>query len=266
MEKKFCILNGELRKIDELRTSPLFVLNDYVIDNIRLYNTKPLCLGMHIRNMQEAMHKKHRPIPEKFTTQHIERRIGSLLNVNNVYKGGVCVLLIFWQTFPTATQPQYCIFVEPLESLEYTFNIKGYELQLGRATTEIKRDIPFAKCENENTVVDCSIDSNGYLYSAGNHDIIMIRDMEIIVGKTLLPFTSYVVNRLVRDGWSVCNVPHFCRSDFDTCTEILLCDQFIGIQWARRFFDKEDPSEFKSLPAMQAKNIYKEMVAAIDDM
>lgn len=266
MEKKFCIANGDLVKIDELRSAPIFMLNDYVTDILRLYNTKTLCLGMHIKNIQAAMAIKHKNLPPEFTAEYLDRRIRSLLNVNNVYKGGYCRLLVYWQTFPEQTEPHFCIFTEPLESVDYKFNTKGYILEMRDLQTEIFQYIPLtSQTETPETLI-CEFDKHGKTYAAGNHDIILIHDTQLTVCETTLPFTTYFLSYLARNQWKIKKVPYFTKQDFDECTEICICNQFSGIQWIRRLYHTEHSEQYASFATKQAQKLFAELATAVTEM
>jgi len=266
VEKSFCIANGDLLKIDDLRTAPIFMLNDYVFDDLRLYNTKTLCLGMHVKRIQEAIELKHKKLPQKFTTEILDRRIRSLLNVNKVYKGGICRLLVYWQLFPEQSEPQFCIFTEPLESLEYEFPTQGVMLEMNHLDTEISNIPRFVAYKPLTDKATCDFYKNGRLYSTENQDILLLRNEKIFVVENTLPFTSYFVEHLIRKKWEITRVPYFTQDDFYNCTEILLCNQFIGIQWVRRIYHSAEPQNFKSFGTTHTRKIWGELASAIEEM
>ena len=72
MDKNFCIFNGELVKISELNNAPVFAINESVKEDIRLYNTKPLCLGRHVQYMEELLQDKEIAVPKKFTVANLD--------------------------------------------------------------------------------------------------------------------------------------------------------------------------------------------------
>lgn len=266
MDKKFCIANGDLVKIEELRTAPIFTLNDYVTDILRLHNTKTLCLGMHIKNIQKAMELKHKKLPKEFTVDYIDRSIRRLLNVNKVYKGGACRLLVYWQTFPEPTEPQFCIFTEPLDSVDYKFNTKGYILEMSDLQTEMTQLIPFTTQTDAPETIVCPFDKYGKSYATGNQDIIILHDNQLTVCETTLPFTTYFLSYLARNQWNIKKVPCFTKQDFDDCTEICICNQFIGVQWIRRLYHATNNEQYISFATKHAQKLFGELSAAVEEM
>ncbi len=264
--KIWCILNGEHAKIEDLQTAPIFAINDFVSENIRLYDTKPLCLGSHMENIQQRLLEKNQSIPEKFTEDRVDRYIHSLLNINKVYKNGVCKLLVFWQTFPEQTKPQFCIFTEPLDSFDYNFSTSGFTLEFTDLDIELTH-YNLTNCNPQSTETEpIYFDKKGKAFSTQNHDIILIKDEKLIVGKQSQPFTKILASYLLRQNWNIEFVPYFEKNDFLQSDEILLCDQFIGIQWIRRLFNKNTPDDYKSFATKQAKKISLEITNAIKEM
>ncbi|MCQ2959464.1 MAG: hypothetical protein MJ198_04660 [Bacteroidales bacterium] len=266
MDKPFCILNGEIEKIANLNLAPIFAINDFVSDNIRLYNTKALCLGSHIQNIKNQLEKKGKVVPEKFSTENLERYIPRLLNINKVYKGGICKLLIFWQTFPEQTEAQFIIFIDPLDFIDYEFNTQGFKLEFCNIQQEFY-DYTLTNCiPNQDETERIFFDKYGKAFSSINNDIILLKDNTLIVGESTLPITSSFINFLSRKNWEIVRIPFFKKEDFYNSSEIMICNQFSGIQWIKRTYEQENANQYKSFATFQAKNLETELMNAIKEM
>ncbi len=259
MDKNFCIFNGELVKISELNNAPVFAINESVKEDIRLYNTKPLCLGRHVQYMGEMLQAKEIAVPKKFTVANLDRYIHRLLNVNKVYKGGICTLLVFQQTFPEKAESQFCIFISPLEELEYSFNKKGIDINFIDVHEEFLSYTPnslFVAIDILN--VPCLFDKNGHSFSTKLGDVLVLKNEEIHIGERLQPFTTYFIDYLTRKNWDITKHPYLTKKLISESSEILLCSPFIGLYWVRRITD-ESKSESLSYGYKYAKQLFEEL-------
>lgn len=257
MDKNFCIYNGELVKISELNNAPIFAINESVKEDIRLYNTKPLCLGRHVQHIEEMLLAKDIALPKKFTVAYLDRYIHRLLNVNKVYKGGICTLLVFRQTFPEKTEPQFCIFISPLEELEYRFNKKGIDINFIDVNEEFLSYTPnslFVEIDTLN--VACIFDKNDHTFSTKLGDVIIFKNEEVHIGERLQPFTTYFIDYLTRKKWNITRHPYLTKKLISESSEILLCSSVIGIHWVGRITYK---SESISYGYKYAKQLFEEL-------
>ena len=89
----FCILNGEIEKISTLKTAPIFVLNDAEKEDIRLYDTKPLCIGLHIQNLIARLQRtaERQILIRKHRVELLEQRLAAC-NPERIYKMGYSLL------------------------------------------------------------------------------------------------------------------------------------------------------------------------------
>ena len=268
----FCILNGEIEKISTLKTAPIFVLNDAEKEDIRLYDTKPLCIGLHFQNLVARLQQKNVAIPEKFTKERIDRYVSRLLNVNKVFRGGVCTLLVFWQQFPETTQPQFCIFIEPLDRAKFTFNEVGLKLGFKEIYSERQPYIPvsiFSANEEYAQNVDalCRIDRLGHSYTTDKGDLLLIKDTVIHVCENMLPFTTYFTEYLSRNKkWTIVKHLRFVGKDIYDSSEVLLCSSFVGLQWVSHVYSPMSVSDAHVYGFRYAKELFFEMERAIEQM
>ncbi|MBO7053986.1 MAG: hypothetical protein J6W37_01210 [Bacteroidales bacterium] len=267
----FCILNGEIEKISSLKSAPIFVLNDAEKEDIRLYDTKPLCIGLHIQNLIARLQQKNVSIPEKFTKERIDRYVSRLLNVNKVFRGGVCTLLVFWQQFPACTQPQFCIFIEPLERVKFSFNDVGLKLGYQEIYSERQPYVPISVCASNDGNVDnfdvlCRLDRLGHSYTTNRGDLILMKGDEIHVCENLLPFTTYFTEYLARNKWKVVKHLHFGGKDIYDSSEVLLCSSFVGLQWVSHVYSPMSVSDAHVYGFRYAKELFFEMERAIEMM
>lgn len=241
------------------------MVNDFVLDNIRLFNTKPLCLGMHIQNLVEKLELKQQEIPEKFTHENLDRYIHSLLNVNKVYKNGMCQIVVFWQKYPDITPPEFCIFTEPMETNISDFGTNGFILEFFKSYTENTNYFPTESTLQTSEVIPCNIDKYGNIYSAGSNDLLVLRDNQIIVCEKLQPFTTYLIEYLARKNWPIVKIPSFTVQDISESSEILFCNPFNGIQWIRRIRN-HNSEKYSSYGVKYAKTISQELNLAMREM
>lgn len=260
--KNFCILNGELERIDSLNVAPVFIINDFVKEDLRLYDTRPLCLSLHVSNVIARLQAKNVDIPECCTSVKIDRYISRLLNVNKVYKGGICTILLYWQKFPELTKPQLCIFIKPLESLEYVFNLRGVELTF---TSSKKEDNYVAESQylvaEEQIRTTISFDKLGYGYVTPYGDVFAIRDNVIHVIDRLQPISTLFVDFITKKGWVIKKHSHITQDMILHSTEVVLCGTFIGIHWVSRiYYGEEEPLILGYSHAKSLYDLFNEFV------
>ncbi len=263
MEKKFCIYNDELTKIETLNTAPIFTINDYERTDIRLYDTHPLFLSLHIQDIHQKLESKGIAAPQRLTAANIDHQIHRLLNVNKVYKGGVCTLLVFWQKFPTHTEPAYCIFIKPLELLQYNFSTRGTELIYQSEQASI---YPFEPnktySDEESYVATCAINLNGDVQGTNRGDLLVIHDGIIHINDKTEPITTLFTEFLARNQWEIQRHKGIPRSLVVQSTEIVHCGTFLGVQWINKLTVNQEESRI--LEYDNTKKIVKEFEAFIN--
>ena len=132
---KFCIDNGEIKKTQEcsMPMELVFGMGDMIHETVRLVNTQALFLKQHIQNMCDTMDVLAIPYPQDFTFSEIAKQITRLLNVNKVYKGGECKIIIYRNApvFGTiSTEVSYALFIKVLAHNTFEFNTKGVRVAL----------------------------------------------------------------------------------------------------------------------------------------
>ena len=261
MKKNFCIYNNELTKIETLNTAPIFVVNECEKEDIRLYDTRPFCLSAHIENICKRLKDRNVEIPNAITVKNIDHQIHRLLNVNKVYKGGFCQLIIFWQIYPEKNIPQYCLFVAPLDEMQYSFNREGLVIQIDTLTKNIQVADRISKFSlSEEKIFTCNCDNTGRLSDIEGADILFSQDNTIFVTNNTLPFTRLYVSFLERNGWNVARKDFFTKSDLLQCNDIVLCSSFIGLQWVSKVLYSENGTIATSVHSYDyARKLHAEM-------
>ncbi|MDR2963083.1 MAG: aminotransferase class IV [Bacteroidales bacterium] len=123
MKKQFYIFEGELFPIVENATFCVSECSHEIIsEQVRLYNTRPLFLEEHLQHLQQSLESISVNFPEHITAERISRYITRLLNVNKVYKGGICSIHCI---ISNLTQVQVALTITALPELSYSFNDKG---------------------------------------------------------------------------------------------------------------------------------------------
>lgn len=263
MEKNFCIYNNEITKIETLNTAPIFAINDYERTDIRLYNTHPLFLASHLQNICENMKKKGVTIPQQLTFANIDHQIHRVLNVNKVYKGGVCTLLVFWQKFPTQSEPAYCIFVKPLETLQYNFSTRGTELTYQSESATIYPFVPNSTySEQEETFsTNCIINAKGDVMGTDRGDLLVIANDTIHLHEKTEPITTIFAEHLACNQWKTQRHNGIPQDIVANSQEIIHCGTFIGVQWINKLTINND--EGRILGYDYTKQIVKEFTTFI---
>ncbi len=133
---KFYIDSGKIKKIQECSISAdyVFGINEMIYETVRLVDTQPLFLKQHLQNMRDTIDVLLMSCPSNFTYAEISKQISRLLNVNKVYKGGVCKIILYrkssvFETY-TSTELSYALFIQALEHATFSFNTKGIRLAL----------------------------------------------------------------------------------------------------------------------------------------
>ncbi len=274
--RNFCILNGELEKIEKLQLVSPFVENETISQYIRLYNTCALCLRQYVTKIEETASQLHITLHAKFDFEHLSRYVTKLLDINKVYKGGVCRILVFWDTNHPETS-QFVIFVTPLDQLGYQFNMRGLTIGLN---TIIKVREPLYPCQYsgnnsltnslrihsyENAFAMCYFTNNQEIVGVSQGNLAYIKDDEIHICKNYFtePFTDFFFEYLRSKKWKIVESESFLRQNLFNCDEMFLIGQFIGLQWITKIHNNKD--EEKTFSFKHTKNLFFELQSFIDE-
>ena len=132
---KFYIDNGEIKNTQEcaMPTELAFGMGDMIHETVRLLNAQALFLKQHIQNICDTMDVLAIPYPQNFTLTEIAKQITRLLNVNKVYKGGECKIIVY-RNAPVfgniTTEVSYALFIKTLTHNTFEFNNKGLRVAL----------------------------------------------------------------------------------------------------------------------------------------
>lgn len=268
MAKNFCIYNNELTKIETLNKAPIFVVNECEKEDIRLYNTRPFCLSAHVENICKRLKKRNVEIPNAITTQNIDHQIHRLLNVNKVYKGGFCQLLVFWQIYPEKSSVNYCLFVSPLDEEKYFFNREGLVIQINTTTKTIQTTDRISSFNlAEDNIFTCNCDNSDRISDIEGADILFLQNDTIFVTDNTLPFTKLYVSFLERNSWKVSRKEFLTKNDLLQCNDIVLCSSFIGLQWVSKVLYCENSTIATSYHSYDyARTLHAEMQKFITEL
>lgn len=274
--RNFCILNGELEKIEKLQLVSPFVENETISRYIRLYNTCALCLRQHVSKIEETAALLRITLHTKFDFEHISRYVTKLLDINKVYKGGVCRILVFWNTNHPETS-QFAIFVTPLEQLGYQFNMRGLTIGLNSI---IKVREPLYPCQYsgnssllnsmrihsfDNAFAMCYFTNNQEIVGISQGNLAYIKDDEIHICKNNFtePFADFFFEYLRIKKWKIIDSEFFLRQNLFNCDEMFLIGQFVGLQWITKIRDANN--EEKTFSFKHAKNLFTELQSFINE-
>ena len=251
----FYILNGEIERAENynLPYSEVFTGCEYVEETIRLYNTHPLFLQSHIQKICNTLDILAIAHPLKFDTQRISRFVTRLLNINKVYKGGICKIIVFRKSdiFMGIDYKNihFAIFIEPLPKLDYEFNSEG--LHIGcNASIQIfppylpskynlhsviqNKTITLAKMQNLDAL--CYYNYNNSIFASSLGDIMYVSDNKIYTPNSVLnPFRHPLSENLMlfaqKNGYEFIQVNSISEKDLLQADEVFLVHTIYGIQW-----------------------------------
>lgn len=257
-----------MTKIETLNTAPIFVVNECEKEDIRLYDTRPFCLSAHVENICKRLKDRNVEIPNTITVQNINHQIHRLLNVNKVYKGGHCQLLVFWQIYPERSTLNYCLFISPLDEMKYFFNREGLVIQIDTSANTVQTtDRISSFTVPEGKKFSCFCDNTDRLSDIEGADILFLQNDTIFVTENTLPFTKMYINFLERNGWKVNRKDFFSKSDLLQCNDIVLCSSFIGLQWVSKVLYSENGSIATSYHSYDyARTLHAEMQKFITEL
>lgn len=248
---KFYLAHGELHKLDTFNLQGIEAYKNamYIREDVRLYNTKPLFLEQHIQRIATTLETFSIPTPTNFDIEHIQRYITRLLNVNKVYKGGICSIYILPHHTPLTW---YCaLFIEPTAHTEFTFNTDGWCMHIADNCIRTK---PHTPCEcswhmawlfnahQQNTYQDSDsigfINEQGHIVGSTQGDIIACNDKNIhIVSLNASPLSNKIASILKKHNYSITfhesmPIQAIVRSD-----EICIAHPIQGIRWISNIDD-----------------------------
>ncbi|MFO7867724.1 MAG: aminotransferase class IV [Bacteroidales bacterium] len=259
----FCIIDNEIIKTSDFFMSleHVFGMFDSLTETVRLYNTKPLFIEEHISNMTETMDVLSFPYPEKFSGTHISRQITRLLNVNKVYKGGVCKICVFRKTsvmshLESETVSSYAIFIEALPDRDFVFNSVGVSLALIPSVVIQKpflytmysahmltqRKIPVL-LKKTGAQALAFFTNTEQIFHTSVGDIFYVKDNEIYCPNAEIntfrhPITNVIIAELQQHAYVVHQVENMFIEHVTDADEVFLLHPLLGVQWVVRVNDK----------------------------
>jgi len=249
----FYILNGEIEKLESLTKQgfDVFAIRNTVHETIRLYDTKPLFLAEHLDHIRNTLQILQIAPPTYFDNQRISRYITRLLNVNKVYKGGICTIVVFVNN----NQTQCAIFIESLKELDFTYNLDGYKLGI-ESSLSIGPPYFQSECSTHNLVpqiaktIISKNDFDAVCYFSIQNSIIHSSEGDIFYcsedvfhiissNKNHLrnPLTDFLISELKKKGYKIKETTVCSENDLLRADEIFLVNHISGIRWVSRIND-----------------------------
>lgn len=252
---KFYIDSGEIKKCSDavFTADYTFGLHDMIHETIRLSQTKALFLAEHIQNCMDTMDVLAFPYPKSFSVQEIQRHITRLLNVNKVYKGGICKLVIYRKAHVfnglESTQSSYALFIESCADVGFQFNMKGVRMAL-LPSVQIQTPYLYSMYSAhmivqhkihkifQNTGVNAVafFTQESYIFHSSYGDIFYVSQdqvycPEIEINTFRHPLTDFIIqhmrsNKIVVHEESQITVEHILQAD-----EVFVVHPLYGVQW-----------------------------------
>ncbi|HON51674.1 MAG TPA: aminotransferase class IV [Bacteroidales bacterium] len=248
---KFYIQQGELQKSDALNIQGFeaFTNTLYVYEQVRLYNTVPLFLEEHMQRIITTLDICKIPIPQQFHKDTIQRYITRLLNVNKVYKGGVCTILIT----PSINKSNWecLLFIEPIEVLEFVFNSGGIRIGIFSDCIQSMPYVPsycsfhswhefvarqISTMHELHAVTLCNNQSEIIGSSVG--EFLCVFDNQVtVISNYVLPITRKILSIAGRLGFSISIQQSITVKQFLQSDEICIVHSITGMQWVSKCGD-----------------------------
>lgn len=247
MKKQFYIFEGELLPYVENEISFVTTHSTEIISEaIRLYNTKPLFLEEHVQHLQQSVEKIFLPVPKLAAPERINRYITRLLNVNKVYKGGICNVYAIAQ--PNSST-QLAITIEALPELSYSFNDKGLHIlysndfvlpqpamhsayNCNSAVWNIaKRYVRF-----NNYDVACLCNHNNCIETTTAGQLVYIKNncITLVGNLPINPLFEHFLQCAVQNGYSIARNTQCSVSDLEGANDVFIFNLIDGIRWVSR--------------------------------
>jgi len=252
---KFFIHNGEIEKVSEFKVPANIALGggDSIRETIRLYNTKPLFLSEHLSNLRDTMDLVNMGYPKDFSLEKISRYILRLLNVNKVYKGGVCKIVVYRNADVferiNANNINFALFIEALPQLEFDFNTKGLRLKLIPSVIILKPNLysmysahMFTQNKNVGNIQNSNFDCIGFYNEDGSVFHTSMGDLFFVtkgvfhtpsevVNSFRHPLSSYIIQELQKLEYVIKEMHVVSNEAILQADEIFLVHPIYGIQW-----------------------------------
>lgn len=248
---KFYILQGELHKIEDLNKHgvEVYANTTYVYEYIRLYNTTALFLEQHIQRVTSTLQSYMIPLPEHIENQRIQRYITRLLNVNKVYKGGICTLMIV----PSKDSKiwECALFIDAIETAEFTFNTEGWHMGI---FSECKQSYPFTpsvcscnsswqfiahQLQKKHSLHAVSIvNEQNNLLGSSQGDVLFFNNSTIhVISTSILPLTKATIAIARKLGYSIIEQKTATAKELMQADEVCILHPIHGIRWVSKVDD-----------------------------
>jgi len=262
MKKQFYIFEGELHPYPE-NSAPNFSAHsqEIVSETIRLYNTKPLFLEEHVQYLQQSLEKIFLPMPELATPERISRYITRLLNVNKVYKGGICTLhAIVPRSLSEEViersrnaEIQLAITISPLPELSYSFNNTGLHVlystgfvlhqPLMHSTYNCNSavwNIATRYAQFNNYDVACLLNQAGCIETTTTGQLVYMNNncLTIVGNLPVNPLFEHFLQFAATHGFSVAYNSACTITDLESANDIFIFNSADGIRWVSEINNK----------------------------
>ncbi|OQA96994.1 MAG: 4-amino-4-deoxychorismate lyase [Bacteroidetes bacterium ADurb.Bin217] len=246
---KFYIEQGELHKIDSISKHGMQAFTNalHIHEQIRLYNTVPLFLDQHLERITKTLQTYTIAIPNNFDNERIQRYITRLLNVNKVYKGGVCSIHIFPDMEQTSWR--FALFIDALPKPEFSFNTNGWHAVLNQTCMQTMPYTPSicswhmawqftAQRIQTQQHIDavCFVNEHNQIVGSSQGDIVLCNDTQVqIISLFPSPLAHYIAHLLEKNSYSVSINTSIAPKQLELADEIFIINPIDGIRWVSKY-------------------------------
>lgn len=253
---KFYILNGEVEKREEFSYNfHSFMNTPYgIYTDIRLVNTTPLYLKEHIFLLEEHLKLLNIDFPRKLQFNKLETYIYRLLNINKIYKGGLCRLLVLQNH--QSSVPDFFLYNEKLEHDYYTIKEKGFMVDILKSNYKKKDDYSGLKhnidllsslagdfCKKKQLDSCIILNELSHICEAFHGNIFFVKDMNIYTpslneGCKQEIIREKIIETALENGFSVYDDSIIKKGEILLADEIFIASDIGGIEWVQRYKNK----------------------------
>ena len=259
--KKVCF-NGEFVQIDDIQYKDVkrgFSFGDGAFETIKIINGKPVFLVHHLKRLHSAVEKLKLYDDQHLHLNFIEPLIIDLLQLNNIYEGGIIRISVYRSGrgtyLPETNDMNFIIESKTLSENSYSTNKKGLKIDVYDEILKPLNILSPYKLANAQLYVLASIFSrenqlDDALIKNENGNIIETTNSNLFISSNGVLYTPalsegcvggimrmQVINLAITNGMLVYENPiqlqHLLSAD-----EIIITNAIKGIRWIGQYKDK----------------------------
>ena len=259
--KKVCF-NGEFVQIDDIQYKDVkrgFSFGDGAFETIKVINGKPVFLVHHLKRLHSAVEKLKLYTDKQLHLNFIEPLIIDLLQLNNIYEGGIIRISVYRSGrgtyLPESNYMNFIIESKRLCENSYSTNKKGLKIDVYDEILKPLNILSPYKLANAQLYVLASIFSrenqlDDALIKNENGNIIETTNSNLFISSNGVLYTPalsegcvggimrmQVINLAITNGMLVYENPiqlqHLLSAD-----EIIITNSIKGIRWIGQYKDK----------------------------